>query len=194
MSKITRRSFIKRTGAVTLGSTLGLGLLPSVTRKLYATDLSQFTVFGVIFQSEQLVYQDFFDYGPGQLEVGMVLNMEHPLGQCNIWSKCHIYRYATYREERSGVYYNGTTWDSIHATWECVRGVVKLKELWGHESGAVPVKNNLGQSVGSVWMEVTGTEDWLTHGMRCKAFAGGDWGMDVVPPTISYSVECCGIL
>jgi hypothetical protein len=40
MSQITRRSFVKRTGGVTLGAALGLGLLPSVTRKLHATDSS----------------------------------------------------------------------------------------------------------------------------------------------------------
>lgn len=43
MNKITRRSFVKRTGGVSLGSVLGLGLLPSVTRRLHAADFSSLT-------------------------------------------------------------------------------------------------------------------------------------------------------
>ena len=40
MKKITRRTFAKRTGGATLGSAIGLGILPSITRKLHATDNS----------------------------------------------------------------------------------------------------------------------------------------------------------
>jgi hypothetical protein len=40
MTKYTRRSFVKRTGSATLGAALGLGLLPSLTRKLHAADTS----------------------------------------------------------------------------------------------------------------------------------------------------------
>jgi hypothetical protein len=40
MTKYTRRSFVKRTGSATLGAALGLGLLPSLTRKLHASDTS----------------------------------------------------------------------------------------------------------------------------------------------------------
>ncbi len=39
---ITRRRFVKTTGGATLGTVLGLGLLPSVTRRLGATDISDF--------------------------------------------------------------------------------------------------------------------------------------------------------
>ena len=47
--RINRRSFVKRTGAVTLGSVLGLGILPSINRRLHATDTSvnPITVTGV---------------------------------------------------------------------------------------------------------------------------------------------------
>src|SRR5262245_22382340 len=40
MTNYTRRSFVKRTGSATLGAALGLGLLPSLTRKLHAADTS----------------------------------------------------------------------------------------------------------------------------------------------------------
>jgi hypothetical protein len=39
--QITRRTFVKRTSEMTLGSVLGLGILPSITRKLHAIDGSE---------------------------------------------------------------------------------------------------------------------------------------------------------
>lgn len=66
-SLITRRRFIKNSGGATLGTVLGIGLLPSITRKLCAQDSS--THYGGIKWTDTLANHDTAHatiYGPNE--------------------------------------------------------------------------------------------------------------------------------
>lgn len=174
-----------------MGGTLALGLLPPLTRKLYATDISKFKSFGVRILSDQMTWQETFDYRGGKLEVGVMVMPQTAVGQCALTNKLHVYRYATYRLTKNGDNYTGTTWDSMYVGYKCTAGTIEKTELWGHESHGVGVKNAAGEAIGHVWMEPNDTGDYKELGMTCRAYGNGDWGLDVVSPVLKYSVECC---
>jgi len=133
MSRLTRRSFVKRTGAVSLGSALGLGLLPSVTRKLYAVDTSTFmgitptAAEGVSPSAAGLNYPPGAPVGEMLLTIG--INASVAVGVCALSITVTISRTATYTQLQNGVDYKGTAKINSYYIWICEDGVVKLSKM-----------------------------------------------------------------
>ena len=192
MANLSRRMFIKRTGAVTLGSTLGLGMLAPVTRKLYAADTSTvYQVFGVRIDSKAPVYQTFQPYSTGELEIGMAIVCSTPVGVCGYYNTVQIYRAATYREFRDGVSYMGTAWANMYTTYICVGGVPTRHNTWGHESHIRAIQDYLGNPIGSIWMEPMSDVDYKENNMVCKAHVNGGWGPEIESGYLMFTASCC---
>ncbi len=192
MEKLTRRSFVKRSGAVTLGSVLGLGVLPSLTRKLHATDLSMALVTGVSFNWPAVSMVTKSRSGKGEIELGIAIDADAPKGQCNLTATMHIYRYAIYRETRNGSAYFGCSWDDCYYTWHCMNGVVGMKSGHGTSSGPATIYNNAGENVGAI-CATTSTDGYNNCMVYGQLYQDDEWKPKVPHGPLIYTPSCCVI-
>lgn len=195
MDKISRRSFVKRTGGVTLGSVLGLGILPSVTRKLHATDSSIFvpaTLPGVKLSWGETEMRKTVAYFAGSLEIGIVMDADAPKSQCNLTGTMHAYRYGVYREVRNGSSYSGVAWDDGYYNWHCSNGAATLKSAYGTASGPMPIKNSAGASIGSIYLETSAASNPQLYA-SARVHQNGAFGATEQVGPLSYQPACCTI-
>lgn len=192
MEKISRRAFVKRSGAVTLGSVLGLGMLPSLTRKLHAADSSRVAITGVNLNWTSGSMSSVTPYMGGELEVGISIDGDAPKGQCNLTATMHIYRYAIYRKTIEGTGYFGCSWDDAYYTWHCMYGVVSVKSAHGTSSGPVTIRSNSGTPLGAVCLG-TSTPGFNAPMADGRVYMNDDWGPAVNVGPLSYAASCCSI-
>ena len=209
MSHLTRRSFVKRTGAVTLGSALGLGVLPSVTRKLHATDTS--TILSNI-RANPVSLDELLDYPPVSSVGKMRMNIAvaSTIGTaCGAATIMSVNREAVYTQvaallnsarqpvlDSSGnpimVTYTGRAAISSVATWSCQNGMPAMTTP-GHDTskkdGAVEyVNGDQRVSLGTVRTE-------MGPGLACLRARmfwqdSGEYG-PFVERAGSFSAVCC---
>lgn len=208
MEKISRRSFVKRTGAVTLGSVLGLGILPSVTRRLHATDLSQAIIKGVAFSWDSLQTSKDNVYGNGIMRIVVRLETESKSGsiakgQCYLTGTITIVREAFCTQTILGQACSGSARNVTTQSWSCKDGVPYCSGVTSENRN--PELNKLmtasGVAMGTV---VIATQNpGGSAGLNATAYAtgknaqGGDSGpigAGVSGDAYSYFVGCCVIV
>jgi len=123
MSRFTRRVFIKRGGAATLGSVLGLGLLPSLTRKLHATDQSGGESTQVKLTYAQPAKKQSWQYMGGTLTLTIQLVSSPESGVCSGTAVMSVARTAIYTKASSRVTYTASFSEIANVTWQCIGGV-----------------------------------------------------------------------
>jgi len=152
MTRYTRRSFVKRSGSATLGAALGLGLLPSLTRKLHAADNSGGTgIKALVPASTQLEVSNTTNVQGGQLE----LKVKHVLpatNTCVTPKIAHTVEYtAKFTVNIGGVAYQGLGGWSRTREWDCAQGTVRLISDSGMPgSEPIQIKSASGQTGGSI--------------------------------------------
>lgn len=141
MSTFTRRSFVKKSGVATIGGVFGLGLLPSLTRKLHATDQS-LTIAGTrpaaqstgISLTLQLASKtQSWEYLGGTLVMSLQLTPTPAAGVCAGSVVMSVLRTAVYTFVKSNgiggmknVTYKGTAKYNTLVTWLAENGVARF--------------------------------------------------------------------
>jgi hypothetical protein len=191
MDKISRRSFVKRSGAVTLGSVLGLGILPSVTRKLHATDYSQTCIQGVKVDWNSNSYSKTFPYGSGSLELGTALSCSVSKGVCSVTATVHILRYCVYRQTVGGVPCSASSYENAYYTYSCVDGAVVLSVEKGDGNGMQNVVGPGDQVVAAV--QIAPSAGSPQSGPRGQVFqdATSSWGPEMALSAVGFTATCC---
>ncbi len=123
MSRFTRRVFIKRGGAATLGSALGMGLLPSLTRKLHATDQSGGVPTNVKLTYSQTAKKQSWQYMGGTLTITIQLVSSPESGVCSGSAVMSVSRTAIYTKVSPKVTYTASYSEIANVTWQCIGGV-----------------------------------------------------------------------
>jgi hypothetical protein len=209
MEKISRRSFVKRTGAVTLGSVLGLGILPSVTRRLHATDLSQAIIKGVAFYWDTMQTSKDNVYGNGVMRIVVKLDTEAAKsgsitkGQCYLTGTVTIVREAFCTQTILGQACSGSARNVTTQSWSCKDGVPYCSGVTSENRS--PELNKLmtasGEAMGTVF--ITTQNPGGSTGLNATAYAtgknaqggdGGPIGAGVSGDAYSYYVGCCVIV
>lgn len=196
MNKFSRRTFVKRTGAATLGSALGLGLLPSLTRKLYAVDSSTASS-GIAAYLTSPVVPVNFSVGGGLLTLTITQSCTAASGTC-VNSLCvTVKRNAKYTKTVSGKNYVGdiTRTDSLY--WRCESGVATLYYASHSQPVSAPIANVLNpvETIGTLYPDGVTSEDQKTSGLRAKIFddTTGEWSSWYDFGNVSYVVYCCSL-
>ena len=194
MNKLSRRSFVKRTGAATIGSALGLGLLPSLTRKLYAVDSSTASS-GVAAYITSPVVPVTVPVNGGLLTLTITQSCTAAPGVC-VNSLCvTVKRNARFTKTVSGKNYVGdiTRTDSLY--WRCESGVATLFYASHSQPVSAPIANvtDPADTRGVVYPDGVTSEDQKTSGLRAKIFDNttGEWSDWSDFGTVSYVVYCC---
>ena len=122
MAKYTRRSFVKRSGSATLSAALGLGLLPSLTRKLHAADSSNLT--GIKANAPQglnvTTTKTLESGGTLELELNQVLSA--PAGLCVLSIRVTQTYRVKLKKTLNGVTYRADANWVREYTWKCENG------------------------------------------------------------------------
>lgn len=122
MSHSTRRVFIKKSGAATLGSVLGLGLLPSLTRRLHATDQSG-GLTNIKLSYTQTSLSQSWGYLGGTLTLKIQLSSSPGNGVCSGSAVMSVTRTATYTKSLPKVTWSASYSEISNIIWQCVGGV-----------------------------------------------------------------------
>jgi hypothetical protein len=209
MNSLNRRSFIKRTGGATLGTALGLGLIPSVTNRLRAADTSTTGVkcntsppppasgspppAPVISTSSPALA-----YAGGQITTGLDVTVP-PTNSCVSSLRIDYSRWIRFDYPGRAPQIMTETWS---ITWACVGGVPTASKS---PPVTTPASGRLHFSTpeGSGSLEfgaVSGTSD-STDGAAGGATDGfGDWirppgaaatGSPISAPNVTVEVVCC---
>jgi hypothetical protein len=199
MEKISRRSFIKRSGAVTLGSVLGLGMLPSVTRKLQAGDVSESILRGVSFSwGVTEISSGPLGYCGGTMELKIKLTPGAPKNQCEFAGVMKVKRSASFSIVENGKTFAGEASREFTYNWLCYNGVPTVNSIDEPGASEAPIKNV--NNPNEIWGSVSvGTPTSPPHNETTTtgkiSRAGGKW----TAPTpsfgpLSYSTGCCSVV
>ena len=123
MTRFTRRVFIKRGGAATLGSVLGLGLLPSLTRKLHATDQSGGDPRNVKLTYDEAAKTQSWQYLGGTLTISIQLVSSPESGVCSGTAVMGVSRTAIYTKASPRATYTASYSEIANVIWQCIGGV-----------------------------------------------------------------------
>lgn len=137
MTFITRRAFIKRTGSASLGTALGLGLIPSVTTKLKAADTSggikgvraTTTSAGITASAAPLAF------GGGTVHAGVSFTYLYAAGSCNAQLVVKWRRWFSYSRSGAVVFTEQQLWQT---SWICSGGSVSSSTQYLNEDGSLP--------------------------------------------------------
>ncbi len=202
MIKVTRRTFIKRSGTATLGSVLGLGLLPSLTRKLHATDQSVPPVTksanGVKFQYEKASLTQGWDVKGGKLSISITLSSSPEQGVCALTGVISVLRTATFALLHSKVEYTGKVTDLSLVTWQCQNGVPQAVYV-AHPSPpstapvvAIANPNNPQETIGTLFTTGSASTDTAVS-MTATVYIGDEYSADYTLGPLPYTVSPCVI-
>lgn len=193
MSKFTRRVFLKRSGTATLGSVLGLGLLPSLTRKLHATDESGDPTEARLTCDLDTLSQS-WAYMGGTLSLSIVLSPSLGSGVCGSAPVMTVTRTATYVKETKVVTYSAAFSEVSDVTWQCIGGVVTATSVTHPvpPSGpdvAIANVDNAKETIGT--LGVTGsspTDPAVT--ISATVLIGDEFVTHDLGP-LAYAASCC---
>jgi hypothetical protein len=145
MTNYTRRSFVKRSGSATLGAALGLGLLPSLTRKLHAGDTSTCGGGGTS-GSIQVLLGDLpkpvsQSYRGGVLSLSLAVTLSAAPAACVPSILVTVRRTARYDKSVNGSSYVGLITRTDLLYWRCQNGAPYLFDEQHYEPGSVAIAN-----------------------------------------------------
>ncbi len=199
MANISKRSFVKRGGAATLGTFLGLGLLPSLTRKLHATDQSgpppvpngvKFDYAGNGTASRSDTFQG------GTLTMSITFSCSPGKGVCAPTGLFSTLRTATFSITLSGVFYTGTATDQSLITWECLEGtpmpagVIHPTPPTTGPNVAIGNPNNPKETVGTLFtIGSRGSDPYVAYG--AQVMIGDEYSPEFKLGPIQYTAACC---
>jgi hypothetical protein len=198
MTKNTRRSFVKRTGAATLGTALGLGLLPSLTRKLHATDSSEnMPPMGVRLYLAADPQPTQYQYGGGTLTLSITQTASVAAGVCAPSILLTIVRKAVFVKTVNGSTYTGEMKRTDTVYWCCINGVpsyVPGTSPSSTQPRSAAITNSSGQSIGSMSGLGVTSSDGLNAYFTASIMLQGNsqesgWFPEVGPA--SYVPSCC---
>ena len=198
MSKISKRSFVKRGTAATLGTFLGLGLLPSFTRKLHATDLSVGpTPTGIKFDwkgSGTISRSDTFQ--GGNLSMSISFSCSPAKGVCGTSATMITLRTVTFSITLFGVFYTATATDMSLITWECDQGdalpayVSHPKPPTTFQDVAIANPNNPKETVGTLFtIGSRGSDRFVAYG--AQVLIGDEYSPAFKLGPMEYTPACC---
>lgn len=195
MTKFTRRVFIKKSGAATLGSVLGLGLLPSLTRKLHATDQSGETPANIKLSYGQTSLTQSWQYMSGTLSMSIVLASSPGNGVCSGTAIMNVVRRATYTQVRPRVTYTGTVSEISNITWQCVGGVASATSVT-HPTPptspdvAIANVNNPNETIGTLSTASSGGSNPAVS-ISAIVLIGDEPSKEYTLGPLSYTPSCC---
>ena len=197
MTQYTRRSFIKRAGSASLGTALGLGLIPSVTSKLKAADTSTLAT-GVVMQlngTTTRATNSSTSYGGHNIEVGVEILSYPTPGTC---LRSIAVRWRRWYQ----VTLVGSTTPTLSqqiwtVTWTCVNGV--LSSSTQYDTSAMTLNDLPYPAVapnppGSVTVNHDDTQvSEGSNALSVVVFDGFEenFSTPVTTPALSHSVVCC---
>ena len=200
MSKFTRRTFVKR-GSATLGAVLGLGLLPSLTRKLHATDQSTPppAANGVKFDYEGNGTASRTDtYQGGTLTMSITFTCSPAKGVCGAVGLMSVLRSATFVTTLSGVNYRAAATDLSLCTWQCVGGAPMCTQVLHpnppttHPDVAIANINNPNETVGTLFtIGSRGSDPYVS--LTAMVLLGDEYSQEFTLGPIQYSVAACTV-
>lgn len=196
MSDVTRRVFIKRGGAATLGSALGLGLLPSLTRKLHATDQSGDVTNCKLNHPLLPLSEDYAVMG-GVLTMSITLAASSGNGVCSGSAVMNVMRSATYTRKllpRLAWSYTATFREISNVTWQCLGGVPTATSVTHPVpptslDAAIANPNNPSETIGTLSMEVSNAANPAVQ-MTATVIIGDESASRTLGP-LSYRPACC---
>jgi hypothetical protein len=204
MSKISRRIFVKRTGASSLGAALGLGLIPSLTRKLHAEDTSAPPppppVPGVLVLWTTNQINDSWTVGGGTLTLSITQSASAPLNTCTGVLRITVVRAATYLKTIGAKTYVGNHSITDHYYWRCESGVPRVFHSNGYfsptgqSSVAIANVNDPNDTIGNLKVSGWTSDDDKTSDATARVMDGvGNVLGEYLLTSISYEVLCCFI-
>jgi hypothetical protein len=136
MTQYTRRSFIKRAGSASLGTALGLGLVPSITNKLKAVDTSS-GVMGVVMQltSASSSATASTAYAGGTINAGVAIIQMPTAGTCLLSISVVWRRWLSYARGGATIFTSEQRW---RTTWTCVNGAPSMVKQYLNIDGTDP--------------------------------------------------------
>ncbi len=195
MTNITRRTFVKRSGAATLGSALGLGILPSLTRRLHAEDTSTSSDAGVSAQYTSIYDLAPFEVNGGTLTVEQKLKVSAPAYACV--SSLQVVRAYTfnYIKTVSGVVYRASAFGEMKRYYKCINGIPTITYAYGDSLGPVPitsVKSDGSAAIGLMEPAIRESDGGTNgQGEARFVFSDGKWGDWNTGANLPYQVFCC---
>jgi hypothetical protein len=191
MTKITRRTFVKRSGAATLGSALGLGVLPSLTRRLHAEDTSLESSQGVAILFKTANDVSVFSVNGGLLTVSQVLTVSTASGLCVPSLKTTRAYDFNYSKTVDGVVYTGKAAGVVHRYYKCIDGVPTVTYAYGTNLGPVGISNGK-TAIGAMDPAIRDSDGGQTStGEARLVFEDGEWSDWYPGANIPYKVICC---
>ena len=196
MSQVTRRSFVKRTGAMTLGAALGVGVIPSMTRRLRAADLSsqgpgvKMILLTPRWKMKTMAYRD------GTIHVGVQFSSLSFVNYCELMTKLYVDTFAEYWEDRDGKHYYGMAMSGARMDYICRNG--KGYNISGELYGGYPVDivADDGSVLGNIFVQMETDDGYSFMGTAqvCYMWPGNrflDCGMWVSSGLAKYEIRCC---
>jgi hypothetical protein len=202
MIRVTRRTFIKRSGTATLGSVLGLGLLPSLTRKLHATDQSEPTISkssnGVKFKFEKASLTQSWDVKGGKLSISINLSSSPEQGVCALTGVMSVLRVASFVITHSRVAYLGKVTDLSLVTWQSQDGVPRPVYV-AHPTPpstapvvAIANPDRPAETIGTLFTTGSASTDTAVS-MTATVYIGDEYSNDYTLGPLPYSVSPCPV-
>jgi hypothetical protein len=191
MTKITRRSFVKRSGAATLGSALGLGVLPSLTRRLHAQDTSLESSQGVTILFKTASDLSAYSVNGGQLTIKQVLTVSTAAGLCVPSLKAtRTYDYK-FTKVVNNLEYTGIASAVVHRYYKCINGVPTITYAYGTNLGPVGISNGKS-TIGMMDPAIRDSDGGQTSTAEARlVFEDGQWSDWYPGANIPYQVLCC---
>ena len=200
MSKFTRRTFVRR-GTATLGTVLGLGLLPSLTRKLHATDESSPPVVpnGLKFDyaGDGTASRTETFHG-GTLTISIAFTCSPAKGVCSTVGLMSVLRQASFSITLSGVFYKGTAVDLSLVTWQVVDGVPRVTSVTHPNPPttamdvAIANPNNTNETVGTLFtLGSRGSDPYVSF--TAMVFLGDEYSPQYKLGPIQYTATACTV-
>lgn len=195
MTKFTRRNFVKRTGAATIGSALGLGLLPSLTRRLHALDSSTLLAQGVEVLYSNKSTTDSWAVQGGTLTITQTITASAALGACV--SSLGVTRKRSYHYIRvkNGKTYVGLTSHTDNQYYRCEGGVPVV--FYEYHTWPTPVAvadpNNPQDAIGTLYPGGINSNAGKSGAGKAKVFDNttGTWSEWYEGTDLPYEVICC---
>lgn len=196
MSKFTRRVFIKKSGVATLGSVLGLGLLPSLTRKLHATDESGEPPGSCNINVPQSNSNGSWQCMSGTVALSISLAASTDVGQCEEAPVLSLTRTASYTRVKPRVTYKATYTEIAAVTWQCNGGTVSATSVT-HPSGPpgsldVAIANvvNPIETIGTLSVSSSAASDPAVT-ISAIVLIGDEQSQEYALGPLSYVPSCC---
>lgn len=201
MSKISRRIFVKRTGGTTLGAALGLGLIPSLTRKLHAEDTSSpppSPGVRVLWSTNKI--SDSWSVGGGTLTLTITQSASVAPDTCVPSLRVTVIRNSNYVKTVGDKSYVGNHAITDHYYWRCEEGVPRVFYANGYftpagkTSVAIANSNDPSDTIGNLKVTSWTSDDDKTTDASARILDGvGNLVGEYLLASISYEVLCCFI-